>query len=48
MSQPLLSIVSPVYGAAAIVGPLVDRIRAAVAPVTDRYEIILVEDSSPD
>ena len=48
MSQPLLSIVSPVYGAAAIVGPLVERISAAVAPLTAEFEIVLVEDGSPD
>jgi glycosyltransferase involved in cell wall biosynthesis len=48
MSAPRLSIVSPVYGSAAIVDPLVERIVAAVNPVTADFEILLVEDGSPD
>ncbi|MFN4285601.1 MAG: glycosyltransferase family 2 protein [Lacibacter sp.] len=45
---PLFSIVSPVYRAEAIVPELVRRIRVAVETVTQDYEIILVEDGSPD
>ena len=48
MSAPRLSIISPVYGSAAIVAPLVARIVAAVTPVTPDFEIVLVEDCSPD
>jgi len=48
MSAPLLSIVSPVYASAEIVAPLVERIVAAVAPLTADFEIVLVEDGSPD
>ena len=43
-----LSIVSPVYRAELIVEELVKRINAAVASITDSYEIILVEDCGPD
>ncbi len=43
-----LSIVSPVYRAEGIIPELVKRIRAAVEPITNDYEIILVEDGSPD
>lgn len=45
---PLLSIVSPVYRAEEIVDHLVARIIEAVEPITTRFEIILVEDGSPD
>ena len=48
MNAPLLSIVSPVYASAGIVAPLVERIVAAVAPLTADFEIVLVEDGSPD
>ncbi|HVR96521.1 MAG TPA: glycosyltransferase family 2 protein [Thermoanaerobaculia bacterium] len=45
---PLLSIVSPVYRAEAIVPELVRRITEEVSPVTERFEIVLVDDRSPD
>ena len=45
---PLLSIVSPVYRAAEIVPELVQRISESVRTITDEFEIILVEDGSPD
>jgi glycosyltransferase involved in cell wall biosynthesis len=47
-SRPLLSVVSPVYGAAAIVPELVRRICGAMEPITRDFEIVLVEDGSPD
>lgn len=47
-AAPLLSIVSPVYQAEEIVDHLVQRIIEAVTPITSRFEIILVEDGSPD
>lgn len=48
MSVPQLSIVSPVYRAAEIIEPLVRQITAAVAGLNLDYEIILVDDASPD
>ena len=46
--NPLLSIVSPVYGAGELVAELVQRIEASVRTLTQEYEIILVDDCSPD
>jgi polyisoprenyl-phosphate glycosyltransferase len=43
-----LSIVSPVYQAERIVEELIKRIKLAVEQITGDYEIILVEDFSPD
>jgi dolichol-phosphate mannosyltransferase len=43
-----LSVVSPVYGAASVLPELVARIKASAARITGDYEIILVEDGSPD
>ncbi|MEO7767481.1 MAG: glycosyltransferase family 2 protein [Ferruginibacter sp.] len=43
-----LSIISPVYKAEKLVDELVRRIVAAVSQITNDYEIILVEDGSPD
>ncbi len=43
-----LSIISPVYKAEKIIDELVKRIIQVVAPITDDYEIILIEDCSPD
>ncbi len=42
------SIVSPVYGAATLLVELVSEIEKAVSSLTPDYEIILVEDHSPD
>jgi dolichol-phosphate mannosyltransferase len=44
----LLSIVSPVYRSEKIVEELVSRIKKAVTTITDDFEIILVNDYSPD
>ena len=43
-----LSIVSPVYQAENIIPILVERIEKSVQKITPDYEIILVEDGSPD
>ena len=43
-----LSVVSPVYRAECLVGKLVDEVRAALETLGISYEIILVEDASPD
>ncbi|MFN0201531.1 MAG: glycosyltransferase family 2 protein [Bacteroidia bacterium] len=48
MNPPFISIVSPVYKAEKIVNELIKRITDEVIHLTDRYEIILVEDGSPD
>jgi dolichol-phosphate mannosyltransferase len=48
MSEIHLSIVSPVYKAENILISLVDRIIKSVSRITDSYEIILVDDCSPD
>lgn len=43
-----LSIISPVYKAENIILELINRIEKAIQPITDNYEIILVDDGSPD
>ena len=43
-----ISIISPVYGAADLLEELVSGIQKSVSMLTDDYEIILVEDHSPD
>jgi glycosyltransferase involved in cell wall biosynthesis len=47
-STPLISVVSPVYLGEDTVGALVERVTAELHKITDSYEIILVEDGSPD
>ncbi len=44
----IISIVSPVYRAEGMVALLVSEIKKHVTPVSDSFEIILVEDGSPD
>lgn len=46
--HPLISVVSPVYRAEAIVPALVEKIRSALTPLTENFEVVLVEDGSPD
>ena len=43
-----ISIVSPVYRAEKMVHMLVERIVKSITTITDNYEIILVNDASPD
>jgi glycosyltransferase involved in cell wall biosynthesis len=43
-----LSIISPVYRAETLVHELVEQVRLAVHPISKDFEIILVEDGSPD
>lgn len=45
---PLISVVSPVYKAGKIVPELIRRITEEVSLITTDFEIILVEDGSPD
>lgn len=44
----MLSIISPVYRAENTLDELVDRIKAALTGLADSFEIILVDDYSPD
>lgn len=46
--EPLLSIVSPVYRAEEIVAELVRRITEEASRITPDFEIVLVDDGSPD
>ena len=46
--MPHISIVSPVYKADKIIPTLVERIERSIQNITLDYEIILVEDCSPD
>lgn len=46
--MPHISIVSPVYRGEKMVHELVSRIKANVSKVTDDFDIILVNDASPD
>ncbi len=43
-----LSVVSPVYHAEAVIDELVKQIKASAAALNKSYEILLVEDGSPD
>lgn len=48
MSKDIISVVSPVYRGEKIVSELVRRISESLSTITDDYEIILVNDASPD
>jgi len=47
-SRPLLSVVTPVYMAEACLKELCQRLVAALEPISPHFEIIMVEDASPD
>ncbi|PSR54300.1 glycosyltransferase [Adhaeribacter arboris] len=47
-TSPFISVVSPVYGAANLVDLLVANISQVLQTITSSYEIILVDDGSPD
>jgi glycosyltransferase involved in cell wall biosynthesis len=46
--NPFISVISPVYGAEGIIGELVNQLTKSLFLITDTFEIILVEDNSPD
>jgi dolichol-phosphate mannosyltransferase len=48
LSKPAISVVVPVYGCIACLEQLCQEIEASLYRLTDRYEIILVDDRSPD
>ncbi len=45
---PFLSVISPLYRAAPTLAELLRRVTAAASAVTENYEIVLVDDRSPD
>ncbi len=47
-SSPLISVVTPVYMAEACIEELCRRLIAALVPLSPDFEIIMVEDASPD
>lgn len=47
-NSPVVSVVSPVYGCRGCLEDLVDRVSAALLPRGESFEIILVDDASPD
>lgn len=47
-SDILISVVSPVYKGEKLVSKLVEQIIYSVSKITENYEIILIEDGSPD
>ena len=48
MEQPLISVISPEYKGAKVVKELVERVSASLDTITENFEIILINDSSPD
>ncbi len=48
MSEPIISIVSPVYRAEHLLYELVERLHENLSKITTAYEIVFVEDGSPD
>jgi dolichol-phosphate mannosyltransferase len=46
--HPLFSIVTPVYDCAGCLEQLYERVVAALSPITDDFEILMVNDASPD
>ncbi|MEJ2501419.1 MAG: glycosyltransferase, partial [Campylobacterales bacterium] len=46
--NPHISVVTPVYGCAASLEQLYSRLAAVLSRITDRFEIIIVNDASPD
>src|SRR5688500_370867 len=45
---PTMSVVVPVYGCAGCLSQLCARLKQSLEVITPRYEIILVDDRSPD
>lgn len=48
MGSVLFSVVSPIYKGEYMVHELVSRIKQSVSAITNQFEIILVNDASPD
>ncbi|WP_428825262.1 glycosyltransferase family 2 protein [Azonexus sp. IMCC34842] len=47
-TQPSISVVVPVYGCAGCLEQLCDRLIQSLQDITNRFEILLVDDRSPD
>ena len=47
-NRPHLSIVTPVYGCADCLQKLYDRLLSSLSDITDNFEILMVNDASPD
>ncbi len=47
-TRPLISVVSPVYQSEALIDELVERLLATLQKLTDKFEIILIDDGSRD
>ena len=47
-SKYFISVVSPVYKAKAILPDLVDQLIKEIKPLNETFEILLIEDGSPD
>ncbi|GGF29609.1 glycosyl transferase [Halobacillus andaensis] len=47
-AQPLISVVVPVYGCRSCLHELCERVRTTITNIPAEYEIILVNDASPD
>jgi dolichol-phosphate mannosyltransferase len=43
-----ISVIAPLYGCTPFIAELCHRLRATLSRITDRYEIILVDDCGPD
>lgn len=48
LKQPFVSVVIPVYGCGRCLFDLFERLSAVLPAISDRYEIIMVNDASPD
>ncbi|MGA9666228.1 MAG: glycosyltransferase family 2 protein [Gallionella sp.] len=48
VSAPAISVIVPVYGCAACLEQLCQQLEVNLSSLTDRFEIILVDDRSPD
>jgi polyisoprenyl-phosphate glycosyltransferase len=47
-AAPRISVVSPVYGCAGCLRELIVRLQATLSAIGETYEIVLVDDASPD
>jgi len=48
MNSPTISIIAPVYNEAAILPELYKRVKAALEPLQDSWELIVIDDGSED
>lgn len=46
--HPLISVVTPVYGCGVMLEQLYKRLLAVLVPITEEFEIIMINDASPD